>query len=321
MNDIKEKLNQFAEMVAQSATIAIMAHNNPDGDALCSVLGLCHLIELNFGKSPVCLYDGNIPGYLDVVPLRDKMVCVEQAPAEPFDLVIVLDCGALYQMARGTAILAAAKDKIEIDHHHKEDDGALAELNFNDDTRCATAEIIDQMMRAADWVYDMDVLNLLTIGVLTDTGNLRFVRQSDPLRMMADFVDRGINIGYWMDALAVNPRRAVLTEAAVTSRAEFFHNGRLALATVPRSDYKNLDGKGALIMNLLGQIRGVEYVAVLKQQRPDQIGVSLRSRTHPVDGFARALGGGGHTYAAGAVVRDTLENVRQRVIDLFKGEE
>ena len=59
----------------------------------------------------------------------------------------------------------------------------------------------------------------------------------------------------------------------------------------------------------------------MKEQKPEQIGISIRSRKKPIDHIAESLGGGGHERAAGAIVRgDTLENVRTRVLDLFKGE-
>ena len=38
-----------------------------------------------------------------------------------------------------------------------------------------------------------------------------------------------------------------------------------------------------------------------------------------IDHIAVALGGGGHSCAAGAVVRDSVENVREKIIELFKG--
>ena len=87
-----------------------------------------------------------------------------------------------------------------------------------------------------------------------------------------------------------------------------------------QKDYKYLDGRGEMILSLLGQIQGVEYIVLLKEQKPEQIGVSIRSRKKPIDHIAVELGGGGHERAAGAVIRDTLENVRNRVLDLFKGE-
>ena len=315
--DINQKLDLFAARVRDASSIAIIAHNNPDGDALCSTLALARLIELNFDRHPVCVYDGNIPGYLESVPHRSDMHYWDKIAQTPFDLVIVVDTGARIQLADGDKIVAAARDLIEIDHHQKDGD-PIAELNFNNPDAAATTEIIYDMMQAAQWTSDADVLNLLAVGILTDTGNFRFARRPRPLRIMAELMEHGVNPGHLMDMLSVNPRKAVLTEAAVTSRAEFFFGGRLALAIVDRADYKNLDGKGNIIMHLLGQIRGVEFVVVLKHQRPGQIGVSLRGRGVPVDDVARILGGGGHMYAAGAVVHDTLENVRARVIELFK---
>nr|MBQ0091388.1 bifunctional oligoribonuclease/PAP phosphatase NrnA [Candidatus Enterousia merdequi] len=56
-----------------------------------------------------------------------------------------------------------------------------------------------------------------------------------------------------------------------------------------------------------------------KEQKENQIGISLRSKTIPINEIAESLGGGGHPYAAGAVVQDSLENVRQKIIDLFRG--
>jgi len=64
----------------------------------------------------------------------------------------------------------------------------------------------------------------------------------------------------------------------------------------------------------------LNYIVLLKEQKPNQIGVSLRGRHCPVDKIATALGGGGHEFAAGAVVNDTLENVKKRVLELFRKE-
>ena len=156
--------------------------------------------------------------------------------------------------------------------------------------------------------------------ILTDTGNFKFARSGDPLRIVADLVDSGVNIRGLIELMNNKPRKAVQLEARTAANAEFFYHGRLALATVCKKDYKYLDGRGETVLNLLGQIQGVDYVVLIKEQKPEQIGLSIRSRKKPIDHIAVALGGGGHERAAGAVVRDTLENVRARVLELFKEE-
>ena len=60
-----EKWKIFDEKIRSAGSILLCAHKNPDGDAICSVLALAHLIEMNYDKEVVCTYDGNIPDNLD----------------------------------------------------------------------------------------------------------------------------------------------------------------------------------------------------------------------------------------------------------------
>lgn len=316
---MKQKIQEFLTYVKNAKRIIIMGHKNPDGDSLCSVLALARLIEKNFGVAPVCVYDGNLPDSLDNVPLRTRMKYFERVDmTEPFDLAIVMDYGNPVHIGGGRVAVDNAHMVVEIDHH--KNDAPIAKLCLNDDTAAATAVIVYQIMREGNLEYDIQVAQLLALAILTDTGNFKFARNGDSLRIMADLVDFGVNIRHLIELMNNKPRKAVLLEAKTVANAEFFYRGRLVIATVPKSDYKYLDGRGEMILSLLGQIQGVEYIVLLKEQKPEQIGLSLRGRKKPVNHIAAQLGGGGHELAAGAVVRDTLENVRMRVLDLFKEE-
>lgn len=316
---MEQKIQDFFERVRGAKSIAIMGHKNPDGDSLCSVLALAHLIEENFGISPVCMYDGNIPENLSNVPLRPRIKYFERVDlSEQFDLAIVMDYGNPVHIGGPRPVVDNAKFVIEIDHHKNEN--PIGRLCINDDTAAATAVIVYQIMRAGGLVMDARTADLLALAILTDTGNFKFVRNGDALRIMADLVDAGVNIRNLIELMNNKPRKAVQLEAQTAANAEFFYHGRLALATIAKKDYKYLDGRGETVLSLLGQISGVEYIVLLKEQKPEQIGISIRSRKKPIDNIAVALGGGGHERAAGAIVRDSLENVRARVLELFKGE-
>ncbi len=315
---MEQKIKEFFERVRNAKSIAIMGHKNPDGDSLCSVLALGHLIEENFGISPVCMYDGNIPDSLDNVPLRPRIKYFERVDiSQPFDLAIVMDYGNPVHVGGLQPVVDNAGFVIEIDHHKNENN--IAQLCINDDTAAATAIIVYQIMRAGGLTLDSRTADLLALAILTDTGNFKFVRNGDALRVMADLVDSGVNIRNLIELMNNKPRKAVQLEARTAANAEFFYHGRLALATIEKKDYKHLDGRGEMVLSLLGQIQGVDYIVLLKEQKPEQIGLSIRSRKKPIDHIAVALGGGGHERAAGAIVRDNLENVRARVLELFKG--
>lgn len=311
----------LVEKIRAAKTIALFAHKNPDGDALCSVLALSRLIYLNFGINPVCVYDGNIPDCLDNVPDRHYIKYFEKIDsAVPFDLAIVLDYGTKRNIGGTLTILDAAHDTVEIDHHKHESDN-VAKLCLNNDSAAATGEIIFDIMHNQKWKYDRAVLDLLAVSILTDTGFFRYSRHGHVLRIMADLVDLGVNIDKLATGLNNKPCSTVQTEAAIVSNAEFVCDGQVAVAVVSKQDYKNLDGRGDIILNLLGQIAGVEYIVLLKEQKDNQIGISLRGKTKPVNHIATAFGGGGHLFAAGAVViDDNLENVRSKVIELIRGQ-
>ena len=319
MVNMEQKIQEFFEHLKNAKSIAIMGHKNPDGDSLCSVLALAHLIEDNFCVTPVCTYDGNIPDALDYVPLRSRIKYFERVDTQmKYDLAIVMDYGNPAHIGGPRPIVDNAKFVIEIDHHKNEN--KLGQLCINDEDAPATAVIVYKIMRAGGLYMDSRTADLLGLAILTDTGNFKFVRSGEALRIMADLVDAGVNIRNLIELMQNKPRKAVQLEARTTANAEFFYHGRLALATIPKKDYKYLDGRGEMVLSLLGQIQGVDYVVLLKEQKAEQIGISIRSRRKPIDHVATELGGGGHERAAGAIVRDTLENVRMQVLNLFKGE-
>lgn len=315
---MKQETKNFIEKIESAKTILLAAHKNPDGDALCSVLALYHLIYLNYGKEAVCVYDGNVPDALQYIPLRGRARYFEHVDlSKPFDLAILLDYGTTRNIGGTFDAINNANYLVEIDHH--KNDNKIGHLCLDDDTASATACLLYDLMLDAGWKYDDKVLNLLALAILTDTGNFKYAKDGRALRIMANLVDQGIDIQQLLESLNNKPRKTVQTEARVVADAEFYYHNRLAVAVVDANAYKNLDGRGETALSLLGQIKNVQFVALLKEQKPNQIGVSLRSKFVPVNTIAESLGGGGHMCAAGAVVQDSLENVKQQVINLFKG--
>lgn len=316
---MEESVKNFIDKIKSAKNIAIMGHKNPDGDSYCSVLALAKLIEINYGVRPTCVYDGNIPEYLDEMPMRSWIKYYERVDlAEVYDLVILLDYGTPKHIGGAKPLVDNARFIVEIDHH--QNDEKLGMLCIDDENAAAVGQIIFEIMKSANWQFDKDVLDLLAVAIITDTGNFKFVRDGRVMQIMAEMVESGVVLRHLFEALRNKPRKSVVAESGAASRAQFLFKGRLAIAIVPHKDYKYLDGRGDTVLNLLGSIKGVEYIALLKEQKENQTGVSLRSRGQPVNHIAEALGGGGHMCAAGAVVNDSVENVRNRIVELFQGE-
>ena len=316
---MEKKVKILDEKLRNAKSVVVLAHKNPDGDALCSVLALMALIEKNYSAKCICVYDGNVPDYLDGVPLRERAHCFSKIkPRYPFDVAIVLDYGGRHQIGGPLDFVEQAKYVVEIDHH--KNDNPIADLCINDENADATAVILYRVMRCAHWHDDIDIRNLLAVAILTDTGNFKYANSGESLSIMSDLVNGGVSINNLIEIMNNKPRKAILVEAAAVANAGFFYRNRLAIATIDRRGYRDMDGRGEMVLNILGQIKGVEYVVLLKQQKENQIGISIRSRGAAIDKIATSFGGGGHERAAGAIVRgDTLENVYAKIITAFKG--
>ena len=313
-----EKIKTFIEKVQNAKSIAISGHKNLDGDALCSALALMKIIELNFGKKATVIYDGNVPRDLDYVPLREEAVFHKNLPENAkYDLYILVDYGTRKHLGEIEKYVNAADFVIEFDHHFNDD--LVGNLCFDNETKAATAQVIYDMVKGADFTIDQNVVDLLMLAIITDTGKFKFVRSSDVFKDSAKLVAAGADITRLMNLLNNKDKKTVLVESKAVSQAEFLMKGRLALATINHEDYKKLDGRGETVLSLLDQIHGVQYIVLLKEQKENRIGISIRSRQTPINQIAESFGGGGHLCAAGAVVEDTLENVRTKIINAFKG--
>ena len=313
-----EKIKIFIEKVREAKSIAISGHKNLDGDALCSALALMKIIELNFGKKATVIYDGNVPRDLDNVPLRDEIVFHKNLPENAkYDLYILVDYGTRKHLGEIEKYVNAADCVIEFDHHFN--DYLVGNLCFDDEEKAATSQIIYDMIKVVNFNVDQDIVDLLMIAIITDTGRFRFVRSADVFKDAASLVKAGADVTHLMNILNNKDKKTVLVESKAVSLAEFLMKGRLAIATITNQDYKKLDGRGETVLSLLGQVHGVQYVVLLKEQKENRIGISIRSRQTPINQIAESLGGGGHLCAAGAVVEDSLENVRTKIINAFKG--
>lgn len=313
-----EKIKVFIEKVQNAKSIAISGHKNLDGDALCSALALMKIIELNFGKKATVIYDGNVPRDLDNVPLRSEAIFHKNIPENAkYDLYILVDYGTRKHLGEIEKYVNAADFVIEFDHHFNDD--LVGNLCFDDEEKAATAQVVYDMVKVVNFKTDQDVIDLLMLAIITDTGRFKFVRSSDVFKDSAKLVAAGADVIRLTNLLNNKDKKTVLVESKAVSQAEFLMKGRLAIATINHDDYKKLDGRGETVLSLLGQIHGVQYIVLLKEQKENRIGISIRSRQTPINQIAESFGGGGHLCAAGAVVEDSLENVRTKIINAFKG--
>ncbi|MBQ6205553.1 MAG: phosphoesterase RecJ domain-containing protein, partial [Oscillospiraceae bacterium] len=107
-------------------------------------------------------------------------------------------------------------------------------------------------------------------------------------------------------------------EAAMLREAEFYDRGRVAVLPVPLSLMKSLsatESDAEDLSALGGQIEGVDCAVTMRELKPDEWKISVRTgeRVNATK-VCQLYGGGGHAAAAGCTIRGTFEEVRRQIL-------
>ena len=157
----------------------------------------------------------------------------------------------------------------------------------------------------------------------TDTGCFVYANTTaNTHRVAAALLETGI------DYFAVNKRhfrtksrKRLALEADMLGNMEFFHEGRGVFMCVSRSLMARLEATendAEDLSALAGLVEGVDCGVVLRELKPDEWKISLRTGANGRVNATLAcqrLGGGGHAMAAGATVQGSLEEVKRRVLE------
>jgi bifunctional oligoribonuclease and PAP phosphatase NrnA len=280
----------------------VATHRNPDGDAIGSMLAMTRALR-SAGRDAVMWHPDSpaLPEDLAFL-LRDDEVVVHELPSDLAErAVIVLDCATAGRLADQTPG-ELGRFVVNIDHHH--DNGRYGDLNLIDGSASSTAQMVVQLLDAAQWPLTDDLAEPLHVGLVTDTGRLSYSNATpDAYRTDARLVETGIDVAAIARRLYENmPIEQARLMGIVYSKARVLLDGALVVAVLDLEDFAAAgtdDADGAA--EALRGIRGAEVGALVRSVHDGGIRASLRAASDRVDVslIARAEGGGGHRAAAG----------------------
>jgi phosphoesterase RecJ-like protein len=173
----KEDFEQVVAEVRRGERFLLTTHQNPDGDALGSLLGM-HELLLALGKDSVMFMAADefpLPYEYERMPLEDV---VSEPPPDVVERVAVfLDCGKIERMPVDF-LLREGVHILNIDHHH--DNTRFGTVNLVMPDVSCTAEIVYRLAHALDAPISPTMAEALYIGLITDTG--RFMYENTPRR-------------------------------------------------------------------------------------------------------------------------------------------
>jgi phosphoesterase RecJ-like protein len=302
-----------AALLTAAREVTLLAHVNPDADALGSALALGIALHRRGAVVRVSFAaPADVPETLRPLDVLGLVVPPERVPLAP-EVLVSCDAAEPARLGGLADRLGTAGATVMIDHHAS--NPGFGGVRVFDPRAEATVVLAHAVLVAMDAPIDVDIARCLYAGLVTDTRGFRTAGPAAH-RLAADLIAAGVDPGRlvrplmdthpfaWLGALGAIVAGAVLEPGAAAGRG-------LVHATVPYADTVRFRPEEVdSVMDVVRTAGEAAVAVVLKQAGPGRWVVSLRSDgTVDVASVAGALGGGGHPAAAGFTRDGTREEL------------
>lgn len=304
---------KIKEEATKARSAIAISHQNPDGDAIGSLLGISHFLDHNdvehelFCSSPV-------PEYLKFLPNVERITNNDEVLLKKeYDLIIILDSGDLkyagvdehFRSVKGLPIV------INIDHHPT--NTQFGHINLVHPKASSTSEIIYHLLDYHRYSISKEVATSLLTGILTDTGGFSNLgTTSSSLEVSSRLVAHG---GKIRDVITNTFRNKPLKQLQLWGRAlsRLKEDPKTGIVTTVllQKDFEELgidEESTEGISNFLNNVEHAKATIVLREKADGTIKGSLRTTQPDVDvsAIAKFFGGGGHKKAAGFSIKGKI---------------
>ncbi|QUQ71608.1 DHH family phosphoesterase [Kutzneria sp. CA-103260] len=302
-----------AALLAAASDVTLLAHVNPDADALGSALALGLALQRRGATVRVSFgYPAEIPASLRSLDSAGLFVPATDVPPRS-DLLVALDTGSVDRLGPLGDRVAAAPVSLVVDHHVS--NTRYGSHNLVDDRAEATAVIVARLLDALAVEIDEPIARCLYAGVATDTVSFRFAKP-ETHRLAARLLEAGVDGAALIRGLMDSHPFAWLGMlAAVLGAARLEPDAAQGLGFV-HAIVRQTDSAGVRseevesVIDVVRSTAEAEVAAVLKETPTGDWTVSLRAVGRlDVRSVAVRFGGGGHRLAAGFTGRGTADEV------------
>jgi bifunctional oligoribonuclease and PAP phosphatase NrnA len=309
-------LQAVADALRSNDRFLLVTHENPDGDALGSLLATKLALD-QLGKDSVMYLYGDAPLPKEYGFMELSGIVREPPPDAAERLLVALDCANESRMGPDESLLEAAPLTLDIDHHH--DNSRFGDINLVVGDASSTGEVLRDVFAELGVKLTPEIAEALYIAVVTDTGRFQYTNTTPKaLRLAAELVEAGADVHRVFQGVYESVEFAKLKLLArALERAQVYEGGRLVVSYLLRSDFTELNVAEAFSEGIIDYLRAVEgaEMAALIREPPRREGpprrVSLRASNDELDvsAIARKSDGGGHRQAAGFSSDASVEEI------------
>jgi phosphoesterase RecJ-like protein len=302
----------------------VVTHENPDGDALGSLLATTVALR-QLGKDVEMLLMGAAP-----LPREYHFMQLDGLLREPpgdteSRVLVAVDCAKADRIGPDVTPFERAQLVLDIDHHH--DNTRFGDVNLIVSDASSTGEVLRDVFGGLGVELTPEVAEPLYVALVTDTGRFQYSNTTPKaLRLAAELVDAGANVHEVFQAVYESVEFAKLKLLArALERARVLEGGLIIVSYLLRSDFSDVGAAEPYSEGIIDYLRAVEgaELAVLIREVPRDEGPthkgSLRASVDELDVsmIARIFGGGGHRQAAGFSSDKSIDEITEAIREGF----
>ena len=304
------------QLIDSAKKIIVIQAENPDGDSLGSALALEEILG-DLGKEVILYCPVEIPKYMRYIQGWDRIVSNFDTSA---DLAIIVDTIADVLLTKvletpGVRHFLETYPVLVIDHHITPSNLSFEHTLLVEES-VATAEVIYQLIEKSSWKINQQAAENLMVAILSDSLGFT-VQKVSPLT----FTIASKLTEFGASSSVIEKRRREFMKKSpeilkykgeLLERIEYFLDGKLALVRIPWEDiqrYSDQYNPSVLVLDEMRLVEGVEVGVAIKTYPDGKLTGKLRSNSPVSADIAGFFGGGGHEYAAGFRVHESIDTI------------
>ena len=321
----KVNYSKIEQIISENEKIFISTHINPDGDSLGSAFAMYHYLK-KIGKDCRIINHSEVPlvySFLNEKEIFNEINDENIAFIKNADLGIILDIGDFYRLGEVANVIEGTTiETINIDHHPLTENDFFTHNFINLDASSVGEILYSYFSSLGSDIIDKEMMLGIYSAVLTDTGSFRFSNTNQLSHEIAvDAIKMGINISEIYQNIYENSSVSrIKLLGNVIQKLNFDCNGELLRFSLNNDMVKEVDGTNQDFDGFTDFFRGIQGVeiALMLYDLKGKVRLSFRSKgKYKVNNVAKKMGGGGHPFAAAALVDGEFSDVKSTVLGLL----
>jgi len=298
----------------------ITTHTNADFDAMASMLAAQKLYPQAVVVFPGSQEKSLRNFFIDSMIYLYNMVDMKDIDILSIKQLVIVDTKQASRIGKLADILLQPGIIVHIyDHHPPSANDIKADFEIHQPTGANVTLLIEIIK---DKCIDLtpDEATIMSLGIYEDTGSLTFTSTTERDYSAAAFLlSKGANLNTIANLMdrEINPEQVKLLSEMIKAAQHYIINGVDIVLTAVSSDTYVPDF--AFLVHKMLKMENINAIFCVARMM-DKIYIVARSNTPKVDvGVILAeMGGGGHTYAAAATLKEkTLAQIEQELFDIL----